>query len=45
MVEDVPASASIEQSVRDVARQIARRTGFKTERHRLDLFGLCQNCA
>ncbi len=44
-VEDVPASASIEQSVRDVARQIARRTGFKTERHRLDLFGLCQRCA
>ncbi len=44
-VEDVPASASIEQSVRDVARQIARRTGFKTERHRLDLFGLCERCA
>jgi Fur family transcriptional regulator, ferric uptake regulator len=44
-VEDVPASPTIEQSVRDAARQIARRTGFKTERHRLDLFGLCQRCA
>jgi Fur family transcriptional regulator, ferric uptake regulator len=44
-VEDVPATASIEQSVRDVARQVARRTGFKTERHRLDLFGLCERCA
>ena len=44
-VEDVPASANIEQSVKDAARQIARRTGFKTERHRLDLFGLCQRCA
>ena len=44
-VEDVPASATIEQSVRDVARQIARRTGFKTQRHRLDLFGICERCA
>src|SRR4051812_27965511 len=44
-VEDVPASARIEQSVQDAARQIARRTGFKTERHRLDLFGLCERCA
>ena len=44
-VEDVPATPTIEQSVRDAARQIARRTGFKTERHRLDLFGLCERCA
>lgn len=44
-VEDVPATATIEQSVRDAARQIARRTGFKTERHRLDLFGICERCA
>ena len=44
-VEDVPASPTIERSLRDVARQVARRTGFKTEQHRLDLFGLCENCA
>jgi Fe2+ or Zn2+ uptake regulation protein len=44
-VEDVPASATIEQSVRDAARQIARRTGFKTEHHRLDLVGVCRRCA
>ncbi len=44
-VEDVPATDTIEQSVRDAARQIARRTGFKTERHRLDLFGICERCA
>ncbi len=44
-VEDVPATATIERSVREAARQIARRTGFKTQRHRLDLFGLCQRCA
>ena len=39
-----PASPTIEQSVRDVARQVAGRTGFKTQRHRLDLFGLCESC-
>lgn len=44
-VEDVPASPTIERSLRDVARQVARRTGFKTQQHRLDLFGLCENCA
>jgi Fur family transcriptional regulator, ferric uptake regulator len=44
-VEDVPASPTIERSLKDVARQIARRTGFKTQQHRLDLFGLCQRCA
>jgi Fe2+ or Zn2+ uptake regulation protein len=44
-VEDVPASPTIEQSVQEAARQIARKTGFKTQRHRLDLFGLCERCA
>jgi Fe2+ or Zn2+ uptake regulation protein len=44
-VEDVPASPTIERSLRDVARQVARRTGFKTQQHRLDLFGLCERCA
>lgn len=44
-VEDVPASPTIERSLRDVARQVARRTGFKTEQHRLDLFGVCERCA
>jgi Fe2+ or Zn2+ uptake regulation protein len=44
-VVDVPASSTIEQSVRDAARQIARRTGFKTQGHRLDLVGVCASCA
>jgi Fe2+ or Zn2+ uptake regulation protein len=44
-VVDVPASATIEQSVRDAARQIARRTGFTTHGHRLDLVGVCERCA
>jgi Fe2+ or Zn2+ uptake regulation protein len=45
LVEDVPASPTIEKSVNDAVRQIARRTGFRTERHRLDLVGLCRQCA
>jgi Fe2+ or Zn2+ uptake regulation protein len=45
LVEDVPASPTIERSVDAAVRQIARRTGFRTERHRLDLVGLCRQCA
>jgi Fur family ferric uptake transcriptional regulator len=44
-VEDVPASAGLEQSVRTAATQIARSTGFHTQRHRVDLVGLCARCA
>lgn len=45
LVQDVPATPTIEKSVSDAVRQIARRTGFRTERHRLDLVGLCKQCA
>ena len=45
MVEDVPASAGLEQSVHTAATQIARSTGFRTQRHRVDLVGLCARCA
>jgi Fur family ferric uptake transcriptional regulator len=45
LVEDVPASAGLEQSVETAANQIARSTGFRTERHRVDLVGLCARCA
>jgi Fur family transcriptional regulator, ferric uptake regulator len=45
LVEDVPASAGLEQSVETAANQIARSTGFRTERHRVDLVGLCSRCA
>jgi Fur family ferric uptake transcriptional regulator len=44
-VDDVKASPKLEQSVRDAAREIARRTGFRTERHLLDLIGRCSRCA
>jgi Fur family ferric uptake transcriptional regulator len=43
-VEDVPASAGLEQSVETAADQIARSTGFRTQRHRVDLVGLCARC-
>ena len=45
LVEDVPASAGLEQSVHAAANQIARSTGFHTQRHRVDLVGLCARCA
>src|SRR5262249_16797372 len=44
-VEDVPASAGLEQSGQTAASQIARSTGFHTQRHRVDLVGLCARCA
>jgi Fe2+ or Zn2+ uptake regulation protein len=44
-VEDVPASAGLERSVAAAAAAITRRTGFRTQRHRVDLVGLCRQCA
>lgn len=45
MVEDVPASAGLEKSVQAAAAEIARSTGFRTQHHRVDLVGLCRDCA
>ena len=28
----------------DVTREVARRTGYRIERHRLELFGVCPDC-
>jgi len=44
MIEDVPASAGLEESVRDAVTQITRATGFRTEHHRIDLVGVCGRC-
>jgi Fur family ferric uptake transcriptional regulator len=44
-VEDVPASAGLEKSLRAAAEQITRATGFRTHDHRIDLLGLCGRCA
>jgi Fe2+ or Zn2+ uptake regulation protein len=43
-VEDVPASAGLERSVAAAAAAITRTTGFRTQRHRVDLVGLCKRC-
>jgi hypothetical protein len=43
VLEDVPASAGLERSV--AAAAITRSTGFRTQRHRVDLVGLCRQCA
>lgn len=45
VIEDVPASAGLEESVRDAVAQITKTTGFRTEHHRIDLVGLCGRCA
>jgi Fe2+/Zn2+ uptake regulation proteins len=44
-VEDVPATSRLEESVQKAADEIARRTGFRTQHHRVDLVGLCKRCA
>lgn len=44
-VADVPASSTLEASVRRAADEIARSTGFRTQQHRVDLVGLCTRCS
>jgi Fe2+ or Zn2+ uptake regulation protein len=44
-VEDLPATAAVERSVATAIDEAARRAGFRTEHHRLDLVGLCADCA
>ncbi|MEX1008626.1 MAG: Fur family transcriptional regulator [Acidimicrobiia bacterium] len=44
-VEDIPASAGLERSVAAAAAAVTRTTGFRTQRHRVDLVGLCKRCA
>ena len=43
-IEDLPASDGIERSVAAAAAQAARRAGFRTSHHRLDLVGTCADC-
>ena len=44
-VEDLPASAGIERSVEAAIEQAARKVGFRTAHHRLDLVGTCADCS
>ena len=43
-VEDVPASPGVERAVAAASEDLARTTGFRTLRHRVDLVGLCRDC-
>jgi Fe2+ or Zn2+ uptake regulation protein len=43
-VEDFTASSQVESSVARAITDIADRTGFTPEHHRLDLIGVCAAC-
>jgi Fe2+ or Zn2+ uptake regulation protein len=43
-VEDLPATPAVEKSVAAAVDQAARKAGFTTHGHRLDLVGICSNC-
>ena len=44
-VEDLPATPAVERSVAAAIDAAARAAGFRTQHHRLDLVGLCAQCA
>ena len=44
-IEDLPATPAVEHSVAIAIDEAARHAGFRTEHHRLDLVGLCADCA
>jgi Fur family transcriptional regulator, ferric uptake regulator len=43
-VEDLPTTPALERSVAAAVDQAARRAGFRTQHHRLDLVGVCSRC-
>jgi Fur family transcriptional regulator, ferric uptake regulator len=44
-VEDVTVPASFESAMHRTLDRVAKRTGFATVSHRLDLIGTCRRCA
>jgi len=44
-IDDIEVSPELEQSVLETANDLARRIGFRTERHLIDLIGVCKSCA
>ena len=44
-VEDAPASAAIERALDRAIEEVERASGFRTTAHRIDLVGVCRNCA
>jgi Fur family ferric uptake transcriptional regulator len=43
-VADIDLAPALEQGLTRAARDVARRTGFRTEHHRVDLVGICARC-
>ncbi|MFZ9166187.1 MAG: Fur family transcriptional regulator [Ilumatobacteraceae bacterium] len=44
-VRDVTVPAQLEEELDNALTQLAKRSGFKLDQHRLDLIGRCENCA
>lgn len=44
-VRDVVVPEQVEQKLDSALSEIARRSGFKLDQHRLDLIGRCRKCA
>ena len=44
-VEDIPSSPRLEKAVDQLVSEVHNTAGFKTVQHRVDLVGLCSNCA
>lgn len=44
-VADFETSKSLEAAVRELARSVGRKNGFRANQHFVDLVGLCGNCA
>jgi Fur family ferric uptake transcriptional regulator len=44
-VEDLPASTNLERTVRTATSGMAARRGFRVRSHRVDILGLCKQCA
>jgi Fur family zinc uptake transcriptional regulator len=44
-VRDVTVPPQLEEELDNALTQLAKRSGFKLDQHRLDLIGRCKNCA
>ena len=44
-VRDVTVPAQLEEELDNALSQLAKRSGFKLDQHRLDLIGRCKKCA
>ena len=44
-VRDVTVPAQLEEELDNALTQLAKRSGFKLDQHRLDLIGRCKKCA